>query len=147
MRHAKLTTIAVVVSLAACTAEPELAKPSALTSAAPTRDAATRTTPVVAGRPSRVFIFTAMGPNCQPLKPPAIRVVTPPTRGEIALREGQQTTIATSQDRKCEARPAIGTGIYYTARGNFAGIDRFTVEATAADGTTQQRTFEVRVEP
>jgi hypothetical protein len=140
-------TLLATLLLTACAQENPLGQPQALTAEAPTRDAATRTNPVVAGRPSRVFVYAALGPKCEPLAPPAVRIVTPPTRGEITLRPGQQTTIAASTGGNCVARPAVGTGIYYTARGNYAGLDRFTVEAKATDGTTQEQTFEVRIEP
>jgi hypothetical protein len=136
--------VASALAVAACS---PAASPGGLPGVgAVTQDAATRASPVVVGRPARVFVYVALGPKCEPLAAPAIRVVTPPEHGEVALREGQQTTIAAASSSACVGRTASGTGIYYTARRGAGGSDRFTVEARAADGTVQSRTFEVRIE-
>lgn len=110
-------------------------------------DTATRTMPVVAGRPARVFVYAALGEACKPLPAPVVRVVAPPSQGEVSFREGQQTTLVSNGSSACSGRSATGTGVYYTARDGAAGSDRFTVEARASDGTMQSRTFEVRTEP
>lgn len=139
-----ILSLVATCSLAGCSpaSESSLANAGAVT-----RDAATRASPVVAGRPARVFVFTALGAKCEALTAPTVRVVTAPSLGEVSLREGQRTTVAASASGRCVDHPAVGTGIYYTARAGAMGLDRFTVEARAADGTTQSRTFEVKIEP
>ncbi len=113
----------------------------------PTQDAATRTMPVVPGRPARVFVFAGWDTNCAALAAPHVTVTTPPNQGEITFRAGQQTTIAASTGGTCNGRAVAGTGVYYTAREGAAGEDRFAVEARLASGETNKRTFAVTIAP
>lgn len=112
---------------------------------APTADAAVRTTPVIPGRPARVFVFSGFGDNCEPLPAPQISVPHPPTKGELSFVEGQETTIAASARGTCVGQKAKGTGVYYTARAGQQGTDRFAVTAKLATGETATRTFEVHI--
>lgn len=141
------TSAAMVGAALAATACSPAAGPGESVAATVTQDAATRTTPVVAGRPARVFVYAALGEACMPLPAPTLRVVAPPSQGELSFREGQPTTLASAGGSECGGRSATGTGVYYTARDGAAGSDRFTVEARAGDGTVQSRSFEVRIEP
>ena len=112
----------------------------------PTLDAATRSTPVVVGRPSRVFVFAGFGKNCEPVAEPKITIVTAAAKGDVSLQPGQETTIMSSVQGTCIGTKARGTGVYYTARpGGTGRTDRFTVMATLATGETSTRTFEVRI--
>jgi hypothetical protein len=112
----------------------------------PTLDAATRSTPAVVGRPSRVFVFAGFGKNCEPVAEPKIAVVAPPAKGDVSLQPGQETTIMSSVQGSCIGTKARGTGVYYTPRPGSAGTtDRFTVTATLATGETSTRTFDVRI--
>jgi hypothetical protein len=112
----------------------------------PTLDAATRSTPVVVGRPSRVFVFAGFGKNCEPVAEPKIAVVAPPAKGDVSLQPGQETTIMSSAQGTCIGTRARGTGVYYTARPGSAGsADRFSVTATLATGESSTRTFDVRI--
>jgi len=110
-----------------------------------TADAAIRSTPVVAGRPARVFIFAGFGNNCEPTAPPQITVTEPPSKGDVTFSPGQVTTIQQSAQGTCIGKKAQGTGIYYTARAGQEGHDRFSVAAKLASGETTARTFEVRI--
>lgn len=112
-----------------------------------TADAATRSTPVVPGRRSRVFIFAALGERCEPIAAPQVEITAAPSKGALTFVPGQQTTIATSLTGACNGRPATGTGVYYTAREGAAGSDRFAVTAHMGKGQAMSRTFEVRIEP
>lgn len=113
---------------------------------APTLDAATRSTPVVVGRPSRVFVFAGVGKSCEPIAAPDVTVTAPPAKGEISLQPGQETAIMSSARGTCLGSKATGTGVYYTARAGTAGTsDRFSVTARLASGETATRTFEVRI--
>lgn len=110
-----------------------------------TQDAATRTTPVVAGRPARVFIFAGLGDTCEPLPPPAVAIVQQPSKGALSFVPGQETTIRTSAQGTCLGRVAKGTAVYYTAREQTEGTDRFSVSAQLAGGQALTRTFEVTI--
>jgi hypothetical protein len=129
--------------LAACSGAPV---PAVVTNPGPpTQDAATRTTPVVPGRPARVFVFAGWDAACAQLAAPEVQVASPPAQGEITFRPGQQTTIAASGGGTCTGRTVSGTGVYYTAREGASGTDRFTVEARLQTGETNRRVFEVTI--
>ncbi|MCU0955602.1 MAG: hypothetical protein MUC37_13630 [Hyphomicrobium sp.] len=140
-----LRTVAVLVPalMAACTPPPT--STAVATADIPTQDAATRTAPVVAGRPARVFVFAGWDSNCAAVAPPLVTVLTPPAQGDISLRPGQETTIAASAVGTCAGRSVTGTGVYYTAREGAAGTDRFTIEARLPSGETSRRNFEVTI--
>ncbi len=112
---------------------------------APTADVAVRATPVVPGRPARVFVFAGFGDHCEPLAAPAITITAPPAKGDVSFKPGQETTIATSAQGTCLGHKTTGTGLYYTARAGQEGTDRFSVSAKLAGGETATRTFEVRI--
>lgn len=114
---------------------------------APTADAATRTTPLVPGRPGRVFIFAGIGDNCQPQPDPQVTIAEAPQKGELSFRPGQSTTIAASRTGKCIGSTATGTGVYYTAREGTSGSDRFVLSARMPGGETMTRTFSVTIAP
>jgi hypothetical protein len=111
----------------------------------PAADAATRSTPVVPGRPARVFIFAGFGKNCEPVAAPQITVIAPPAKGDVSFVPGQETTIQYSVQGTCIGQKTQGTGVYYTARAGQNGTDTFSLSAKLAGGETATRTFEVRI--
>ena len=132
--------------LAACGTSAPPGGLGASSKALPTADAATRASPVVVGRPARVFVFAGVGARCETLSPPQLTVTVPPAKGELSFKPGQPTLIATPAKGTCAGRDALGTGMYYNARAGSDGIDRFTVTARLATGETVTRDFEVRIE-
>ena len=112
---------------------------------APNAGAATRSTPVVPGRPARVFIFAGFGKNCEPVAAPQITIIAPPAKGDVSFVPGQETTIQYSVQGTCIGRKTQGTGVYYTARAGQTGTDTFSVSAKLDGGETATRTFEVRI--
>lgn len=132
--------------LGACSSNGANVSPANPAQPAPTTDAATRSSPVVVGRPARVFVFAGVGKNCEPVAAPQITIVAPPAKGDVSLRPGQETAIAASAQGTCVGQKSIGTGVYYTARAGANGTDRFSVEARLASGEVSARTFEVKIE-
>lgn len=110
-----------------------------------TQDAATRSAPVVPGRPARVFIFAGLGNACEPLPPPEVAILQQPSKGALSLAPNQKTTILTSVQSTCIGRNARGTAVYYTAHEGAEGTDRFVVSAKLGGGETVTRTFEVTI--
>lgn len=142
-RAAVTTSLLLATWLASCSGA---SPPSPVESAeAPTQDAATRTAPVVPGRPARVFVFAGWDAGCLAVATPQVTVTSPPNQGEIFFRPGQQTTIAASAGGTCAGKAVAGTGVYYTAREGASGTDRFAVEARLASGETSRRVFEVSI--
>ena len=140
--------------LAACSAQPppsDAATQAAALMPPPatgaTQDAATRTQPVVPGRPGRVFIFAGVGDNCEQLAAPQITIAQAPQKGEITFKPGQTTAIAASKSGKCIGTQASGTGVYYTAREGSSGTDTFALVARMATGESMTRTFSVTISP
>lgn len=115
------------------------------TADAPTSDSAVRSTPVVAGRPARVFIFAGFGNHCERVAAPQITITEAPAKGDVSFVPGQETTIQYSAQGTCIGQKTQGTGIYYTARAGQQGTDRFAIAAKLAGGETATRTFEVRI--
>ena len=113
--------------------------------AAPTADAAVRSTPVVPGRAARVFVFAGFGDKCEAVAAPQITITAPPAKGEVTFVPGQDTTIQYSAQGTCIGQKTKGTGVYYTARAGQQGTDRFSIAAKLATGETASRTFEVRI--
>ena len=141
--------LALCAALAGCSANGPADEQAAVVSgatAAPTQDAATRSSPVIVGRPARVFVMAGVGKNCEPVAAPAVVITSPPAKGDVSFKPGQQTTITASAQGTCVGKTSTGTGIYYTARPGSAGTDRFSVQATLASGEISTRTFEVRIE-
>ncbi len=145
---ASLTLIA--VALTACSSpgpeSPAAGTQPANSEAAPATDAATRASPVVAGRPARVFVMAGVDQACKPLPAPQITITQPPAKGDVTFKPGQETTLAATAQGTCVGQKSIGTGIYYTARAGSTGTDRFMIEAKLASGEVATRTFEVRIE-
>ena len=117
----------------------------ALDGTAPTTDAATRASPVVASRPARVFVMAGVDQACKPLPAPQITITQPPTKGDVTFKPGQEATLAATAQGTCVGQKSIGTGIYYTARVGSTGTDRFMIEAKLASGEVATRTFEVKI--
>ena len=115
------------------------------TADAPTSDPAVRSTPVVPGRPARVFIFAGFGNHCEPVAAPQITITAPPAKGDVSFVPGQETTIQYSAQGTCIGQKTQGTGIYYKARAGQQGTDRFSIAAKLAGGEMASRTFEVRI--
>ncbi len=136
--------IAIVLVTTACSSPEPFPAQTTLTPA-PTTDAATRDAPVVAGRPSRVFIMAGVGKNCEPIAAPVITVDQPPAKGEVTFTPGQSTTLAATAQGTCVGAKATGTGIYYTARAGATGTDSFSITAKLASGEISKRTFEVKI--
>jgi hypothetical protein len=141
--HFCAVAVLILPLISACTASPNPASDAAVDQ--PTQDAATRTAPVVPGRPARVFVFAGWDGNCAATAAPEVTVIKQPMQGDITLRPGQETKVAASAGGTCAGRSVSGTGVYYTARVGAAGTDRFSVEARLPSGETSRRNFEVTI--
>jgi hypothetical protein len=110
------------------------------------QDNVERGTKVVPERPARVFVMAGFDATCKAVTPIGIVVTKPPTKGQVTLREGQETTIQYSLSGNCRGARVAGTGIYYTAAKGSIGQDTFTVQARVGRGSEPAtRTFTVRI--
>lgn len=144
-----LQLVALCLVVAGCSSNGPASDQAAIdpaATAAPTMDAATRSSPVVVGRPARVFVFAGVGKNCEPVAAPQVTVTAQPAKGDVSFKPGQETAIAASAQGTCVGQKSTGTGVYYKARSGSNGTDRFSVQAKLAGGEVSTRTFEVRIE-
>lgn len=97
----------------------------------------------VPDRPTRVFIMAAFDDACRSLPAPKLEITEQPKKGSVQFREGQQTTVQFSASGKCSGAAVTGTGIYYAARADASGEDRFTITARGAGGEVATRVFQM----
>jgi len=142
----KANLAVLLMLLAGCTSATPTVDPAG-TAAGPTAagDVAVRSSPVIVGRPARVFVMAGFGKNCEPVAAPEITVTQPPEKGDVSFIPGQETTIQHSAQGTCVGQKTTGTGIYYTARTGTSGTDKFAVSAKLASGELATRVFEVRI--
>ncbi len=100
-------------------------------------------TRAVPDRPTRVFIMAAFDDACRSLPAPPIEITEPPRKGTVQFRPGQSTTVQITATGKCKGATVTGTGIYYAARADASGEDRFTISARSPTGEIATRTFQM----
>ena len=150
-RHGWSAVLFAAAALAACSSPEQMAPPAATADATQpppptsTVPAGTRSSPVVPGRPGRVFIFAGVDKACAPLAAPELKITKAPAKGDISFTPGQETTIAASAQGTCLGAKSKGTGVYYTARAGTTGMDSFSVTAKLASGETMTRDFQVNI--
>ena len=117
------------------------------TGALPEADGAAplRGTPVVAGRPARMYIWAGFREKDCAALTPTFAISQAPAKGDVTFQPNQTTMIRHSNSGNCIGTSLPGTGIYYTARAGETGVDTFSVIATTPDGSTATKTFNVRV--
>lgn len=149
-RAAAVGTLAIIaISSAGCSGDLPGHAPTLLTTAsvdnAAAEGKAVRATPVVPGRPARMYVATAFDAKCAPVALKSVTVRTPPLTGEVSFRPGQTTVVNESATGKCLGTSLAGTGVYYTAKAGASGRDRFAIDIVMADGATATRTFDVTI--
>jgi len=104
-----------------------------------------RTTPVVSGRPARMYVWVGFDEKtCMALNQ-EIAVSEKPAKGAVSFKPNQKTKIKQSNSGKCLGENMVGTGIYYTARKGQTGVDQFSVTASTSEGHSATRSFQVRI--
>ncbi len=141
----RLPIAVTILLLSACAAEGPATGVGVEPPLAPSEATGTRTSPVVAGRPARVFIMAAVGKACEQLAPPEITITAQPAKGDVSFTPGQDTTITTTALGTCIGTKTKGMGIYYTARAGQTGTDTFAISANLATGETAKRSFTVTI--
>ncbi len=144
MQTKPMLAVLLALALGACAQSQSLAIQTA--SVPPVSKAeAVRGTPVVSGRPARVYIMAGFKEaDCSPVNP-TMQVTQPPKMGTVTFKPGQATTIDHSGSGKCKGAKLLGTGIYYTAAPGATGADSFVVSATTGTGAPTTKAFTVRV--
>ena len=104
-----------------------------------------RTAKLVPERPGRVYIFAGFDTACKSTGAVTVTVTAPPKQGDVSLREGQETRIA-SPPGPCVGTRIKGTGVYYTARAGAKGTDTFSVHAKLPSGEETTRTFNLDID-
>lgn len=135
------------VAVGGCSTTPSLPSSLIATNSIPstqnTAEKANR--PVVAARPTRMYVWAGfMEKDCSAAVP-TITVSQQPAKGELSLKQNEPTFIQHSTSGKCLGKSLPGTGIYYTARKGQEGADQFTLTATSPTGQVATRSFKVNI--
>jgi hypothetical protein len=134
MGNIKITSLIAALAMAAGSAAAQDAEPRE------------RGQKVVPERPARVFVMAGFDAACKSLAPVEITVTQPPRKGQVTLREGQETVVQYSLSGNCKGSRVKGTGIYYTAAMGASGVDTFSISARVGrGGEPATRTFTVRI--
>lgn len=153
MRHTRLGAAQVLLGLsiavAGCSGDlPDIAVPQLTTAAMPVPAPVAqsrRSTPVVPGRPARMYVATAFDAKCAPVALKSVAVRMPPATGDVTFRPGQSTVVNESATGKCIGTTLTGTGVYYTAKPGASGRDTFAIDIVMASGEVATRTFDVAI--
>jgi len=87
-------------------------------------------------------IFTTLRQDCTAGPLPVVRLVTPPTHGNVTMKQGRLRATNIKQCLGMEVPAFIA--IYRSAK-DFIGEDNFTLEVTGAGGKTQLQRITVTV--
>jgi len=131
------------MSLALAIASASLALSLSLAHSAFAQEVPPGMTRAVPDRPTRVFIMASFDDACRSLPAPPIEITEPPKKGTVQFRPGQSTTVQITATGKCKGASVTGTGIYYAARADASGEDRFTISARSSTGEIATRTFQM----
>lgn len=138
------TVLLCVIGLVGCSPSPT---PQTTTYTQSPENAAplSRRTPVVAGRPARMFIWAGLDPDdCSAIEP-KLEIAKPPSKGVVTFRPNQMTKVMQSTSGKCIGHQVYGTGIYYTARQGQTGRDQFAITARTPGDPPVTRSFTLTI--
>ncbi|MFV0296766.1 MAG: hypothetical protein ACK5JT_11685, partial [Hyphomicrobiaceae bacterium] len=121
-----IATMAGIALLGACSTGQQLSLPTASIPQAASSEP-TRGTPVVSGRPARLYILAGFKEADCSAVTPIITVTKQPRLGQVTLKPGQSTSIEHSVSGKCTGQKMLGTGIYYTAAQGKTGAVSFEI--------------------
>jgi hypothetical protein len=109
--------------------------------------AAGKATRVKPGEATRVFVMAGFTPDACAFKGfPDMQLDAQPTKGQVAFKTGEATTIQYSLSGKCIGTQVQGTGIYYTPVAGQTGEDTFTVSGRLGTNEPATRTFSVIID-
>jgi hypothetical protein len=103
-----------------------------------------RSIEVQAGKTVRLGVYGRMTRNCVPGAPPEIRIVVPPKRGALAIRDGR---IKTNRLAKCPDIESRVRGVFYQAGHQAIGPDQVTYEVSKPDGNVQAHSITITITP
>lgn len=145
-RQSLFAGMAMILAMLPGCAAPDTSATTTAAGAVPVAETgAQRKTPVVAGRPARVYIWAGFDEATCAARTPALAVAVPPTNGTVTFKPGQSTKIEHSRSGKCIGQTLPGTGIYYTAKPGATGRDQFSVTATLPNEAPVTQNFTVTI--
>lgn len=96
--------------------------------------------------PTRLFVMAGFTPDCAFKGFPQMQLDTAPTKGQVAFKEGETTTLQTTLSGGCVGTQVQGTGIYYTPAAGQTGEDTFTVSGRLGTGEPATKTFAIIID-
>jgi hypothetical protein len=97
--------------------------------------------------PLKLDFATSLNPDCTSSGPIEVRVITPPTNGQVQVSRTKDYPRYTSVNQRyhCNARPVPGVRTVYTPRSGFIGQETVVLETFFPSGNTYRSTFNVTV--
>jgi len=98
-----------------------------------------RTEQVVAGKPSRLGYVSTLGKECNPVPLGDIKVITPPKKGSVSIREGKV------KSSRCSNKEMTVKVVTYKAPEKYTGDDQVSLEVKHSDGRVEAMTIKIEV--
>jgi hypothetical protein len=103
-----------------------------------------RTVKATAGKPLRLALIANLKRDCTAGPMPDVRVLTPPTRGTLAIRSGK---LKAGSLKRCPELEVQVQGVFYQANRGLSGNDAVVFEVKRPDGTTHLVTLKIEISP
>ena len=97
---------------------------------------------VVAGKPTRLAVVTALKKDCTAGTIGGVKVVTVPKNGNLSLKRGKLKTPASF---RCPNVETQAEAVFYQPKAKFTGDDEIVYETKSADGEVERFTVKITV--
>ena len=94
------------------------------------------------GQDIRIGVFANIGADCKAGPLPTIRLKSPPTNGNVTVKQGK---VRTTNLRQCLAAEVPAFVVIYKSKPEFSGSDSVILEVENAGGKTQVQNITVTV--
>jgi hypothetical protein len=97
--------------------------------------------------PLKLDFATSLNPDCTPTGPIEVRMITPPTNGQVQISRVQDYPPFPRGNQRyhCNARAVPGVRTMYTPRSGFIGQDTVVTETFFPSGNTHRSSFNITV--
>jgi hypothetical protein len=97
---------------------------------------------IVAGKPTRIAVVTALKKDCSAGTIGGVKVVTVPKNGNLSLKRGKLKTPASF---RCPNVETQAEAVFYQPKAKFTGDDEIVYETKSADGAVERFTVKITV--
>lgn len=97
---------------------------------------------IVAGKPTRIAVVTALKKDCSAGTIGGVKVVTVPKNGNLSLKRGKLKTPASF---RCPNVETQAEAVFYQPKAKFTGDDEIVYETKSADGAIERFTVKLTI--